>query len=139
MQQHDYDDARGNHRTRLEKNVSVFVHFWDFTIWNGNLQELAFIKSSLQYFMQCFWKRTNKEGSKIEFAKELHHEGFPFGHQSLFFVARQKNKKHFLHVFLSQEGNSVREIYLEGQEVIMLDIAIGKAISLLTPSSVCQT
>jgi len=133
-QQVDYKDAGSRHRTRFERDVRVFIHFWDFTIWNGNLQELAFVKSCLQYFMQCYWKRSTKEGGKIEMAKGLHHEGYGEGRLSLYFVARQKDKKHYLQISLQQAGETVNEIYLDGQETIMLDIAIAKAISLLTPN-----
>ena len=132
-QQINYKDSGNHHRTRFERDIRVFVHFWDFVIWNGNLQELAFVKSCLQYFMQGYWKRSNKEGGKIDLAKGLHHEDFDAGRSSLYFVARQKDKKHYLQISLQQAGETVNEIYLDGQETIMLDIAIAKAIALLTP------
>ncbi|MEI6702901.1 MAG: hypothetical protein WCL71_05115 [Deltaproteobacteria bacterium] len=132
-QQVDYMDAGNRHRTRFERDVRVFVHFWDFVIWNGNLQELAFVKSCLQYFMQGYWKRATKEGSKIDLAKFLHKEDTREGRLSLYFVARQKDKKHYLQICLQRAGKTVNEIYIDGQEVIMLDIALAKAINLLTP------
>jgi len=132
-QQINYKDSGNHHRTRFERDLRVFVHFWDFVIWNGNLQELAFVKSCLQYFMQCYWKRSTKEGGKIDLAKGLHHEDFGMGRSSLYFVARQKDKKHYLQISLQQAGKIINEIYLDGQETIMLDIAIAKAISILTP------
>ena len=91
------------------------------------------MKSCLQYFMQGYWKRSNKEGGKIDLAKGLHHEDFGAGRSSLYFVAKQKDKKHYLQISLQQAGETVNEIYLDGQETIMLDIAIAKAIGLLTP------
>jgi hypothetical protein len=132
-QQIDYKDAGYRHRTRIERDVQVFVHFWDFVIWNGNLQELAFVKSCLQYFMHGYWKRTSKEMSKIDLAKCLHHEDTREGRLSLYFIARQKDKKHYLQVCLQLAGKTVNEIYIDGQEALMLDIALGKAINLLTP------
>jgi len=39
-----------------------------------------------------------------------------------------------LQISLQQSGKTVHEIYLDGQETIMLDIAIAKAISILTPN-----
>ncbi len=136
MEQHDYSDAGNRQRTRFDREVRVFVHFWDFTIWNGNLHELAFVKSVLNYFVQAYWKRSSKEGRKIELVKVLEHQNTGKGRQSLYFVARQKNKMHFLQICLQQNGKTANESYLDGQEVIMLDIAIGKAISLLTPNTI---
>lgn len=133
-EQRNYKDADHRQKTRFERNVRVFVKFWDFTIWDGDLQELAFVKSTLQYFMQGYWKRTGKEGSKIELAKGLHHENPYEGRQSLYFVARQKNKTHFLQICLQKGGTTVNEVYLDGQEVLMLDVAIGKCINMLTPN-----
>lgn len=134
MEQHDYRDAGGHYKSRFDRETKVVVRFWGFTI-DGNLTELTFVKSTLNYFMQCYWKRTSKEGSKIDLAKGLHHETSLTGRQSLYFVARQKDKKHFLQICLQQRGATVNESYLDGQEVIMLDIVIGKAINLLTPTT----
>lgn len=134
MEQHDYEDAGGHYRVRFDKNVKVRVHFWKFVV-EGNFTELAYIKSTLNFFMQCYWKRTSKEGSRIELSKSIHHcHENPFVHPlSLCFMARQKNRKHYLEISLYVNGNPSGEVFLDGQEVLMLDIAIGKAISLLTP------
>ena len=56
--------------------------------------------------------------------------------QSLCLVARQKNSIHSLEIILIENGKTANNIYLSGQEVIMLDIAIGKAINLLSPETV---
>ena len=135
MEQRTYKDHDGRQKTRFDRNVSVGVRFWNFVIRNGDLCELAFVKSTLNYFMQAYWKRSSKEGSKIDLAKALHHNEFLMVPQSLYFTARQKDKKHFLHICLQQRGVTVNEAYLDGQEVIMLEIAIGKAISLLAPTA----
>jgi hypothetical protein len=137
MEQHDYVDAGGHCRARFDRNTKVVVQFWSFTI-DGSLTELTYIKSILNYFMQCYWKRTSKEGSRIELAKMIHHcDKNHFGlQQSLNLIARQKNKKHYLELSMFENGEPVGEVYLDGQEVIMLDIAIGKATSLLTPKVV---
>jgi hypothetical protein len=134
--QSDYKDADNRLRTRFERAVRVHVRFWDFFLENGNLQEFAFVKSTLNYFMQAYWKRSSKEGGRIELVKALHHENPRDGRQALYFSARQKNKKNFLHICLTQNGATVDEVYLDGQEVIMLDVAIGRAISLLPPRTV---
>lgn len=134
MEQVDYVDAGSHCRVRFDKNVKVRVHFWKFVV-EGNFTELAYIKSTLNYFMQCYWKRTSKEGSRIELIKTIHHshESHFVKPLSLGFMARQKNRKHYLEVSLFENGNPAGEVYLDGQEVLMLDIAIGKAISLLSP------
>lgn len=135
LRQIDYRDARHNPKTRFEKSVEIFVQFWDFTIFNDNLYDLAFIKSTLQYFMQSYWKRSNKAGGKIVLSKALHQD-HPFsGQQSLMFVARQKNNLHYLHVCLQTAGSDtiLKEVYLDGQEVLMLEIALNKVINLLSP------
>lgn len=136
MEQHDYQDADKRWRTRFERDVRVHVEFWDFSLWYGNLQELAFVKSILNYFMQAYWRRSSKQGDQIDLDKALHRETSYAGRQALYFVARQKNKKHFLQICLEQDGETVNEVYLDGQEVIMLDVAIGKAISLLPPKTI---
>jgi hypothetical protein len=136
MEQRTYRDHEDRKKTRFERNVRVDVQFWNFFIRDGKLHELAFVKSTLQYFMQAYWKRSSKEGSKIDLAKALHRNEFLMVPQSLYFTARQKDKQHYLHICLQQDGDVVNESYLDGQEVIMLDIAIGKAISLLAPINV---
>jgi len=97
--------------------------------------ELATVKSTLNYFMQAYWKRSSKASSKIELATALKHD-YGVQQQSLCLVARQKNSIHSLEISLIENGKTANNIYLSGQEVIMLDIAIGKAINLLTPT--CQ-
>ena len=130
----EYKDARNQVRTRFERKVNIHVQFWDCIIL-GNLQNFSMIKSSLLYFMQGYWKRSGKEASKIDLATEIyrHH---PYGDvQILHFAARQKNKKNFLHISLESNDSIVNEVYLDGQKVLMLDIAIGKALFFLTPTT----
>jgi len=127
-EQIDFRDSRGNHRTRFERKVTIGLKFWDFIIESGDFFALSFIKSVLQYFMQCYWKRTSKV-SRINFSKSLwRHDG-----TALNFTARQKNDLNYLHIYLTENGKTVDEVYLDGQEVMMLDIAMGKVINLLSP------
>jgi len=133
MEYFEYKDARSQVRTRFERKVNIHVQFWDCIIL-GNLQNFSLIKSSLLYFMQGYWKRSGKEASRIDLATEIyrHH---PHGDaQTLHFAARQKNKKNFLHISLESNDSIVNEVYLDGQKVLMLDIAIGKALYFLTPA-----
>lgn len=134
MDERIYKDAGGHKRTRFDREVSLYVSFWDFDLQDGNLYELAFIRSILHYFMQAFWKRSSNEGSRIELAKVLSRKDYRGNQEALCFVARQKDKRNYLQISLAKKGEPVKEVYLDGQEVIMLDIALGKAINLLAPS-----
>jgi len=135
MQQVDYKDAKYNSRTRFVRKTTVIVHFWDFNIDCNCLDELLFIKSCLQYYMQCYWKRLSKAGSKIDFLKTLQHENTLDGCQNLNIAAKQKNNKHYLYINHKISDKIINEIYLDGQEVIMLDNALNKAINYITPDN----
>ena len=131
MERYDYRDNGGHYKTRFNRNTLVKANFWGFVIDN-DLYELAMVKSTLNYFMQAYWKRTSKAGSKIELVTML--KRYNGGNQqALYLVARQKDGIHSLEISLVEKGAPSGKIYLNGQEVIMLDIAIGKAINLLTP------
>ena len=134
MDERVYKDAGGRKRTRFDKEVSVHVRFWDFDLRHGDLYELPFIRSILHYFMQAYCKRSSKEGSRIELAKVLSRKDYKGNQEALCFVARQKDKKNYLQISLAKKGETVKEEYFDGQEVIMLDIALGKVINLLTPT-----
>ena len=133
IKQFDYIDARKGKSTRHERDVNVAVHFWEFTISNGDLYGMAFVQSTLTYFMSSFWKRTPKKGCKIEFDKVLNREHEQDGKKSLHFLAYLKDNKHFLRISVQSGGDTLREVFLDGQEVLLLDIAMRKAINLLTP------
>jgi len=134
MERHDYKDANNRGRTRFERQVNISVRFWELLL-TGNLQELSLLKSSLIYFMQRYWKRSGKEGGRIDLAKRLTKKYPNGGKHALYLMARQKNKNNFLQVYLERNDEIINEVYLDGQEVLMLDQAIGKAIQLLTPTS----
>jgi len=134
MDERIYKDAGGHKRTRFDREVSLYVSFWGFNLQHGDLYELAFVRSILHYFMQAYWKRSSKEGSRIELAKVLSRKDYKGNQEALCFVAKQKDKENSLQISLTKKGETVKEVYLDGQEVIMLDIALGKAINLLTPS-----
>jgi hypothetical protein len=134
MQEVKYLDNSGEKRTRLEKDVIIFVHFWDFTIWNGDLYELTFVKSCLQFFLQSFWRRSSNDGIRFELSETLRHEDPRDGDESLHFAARQKHGKISLYIFVQRGDETINEVYLNSREVIMLDLVIGKAIHMLTPN-----
>jgi hypothetical protein len=132
----NYKDARNYERTRFDKTVNIVVSFWGFEIENGDLTKLAHVKSVFQYFLHWYWKRVSaKVGGKIELDNNLHKTNSHGGHETLYFVARQKNNKHYLQIGYKKNGETIREIYLDGQEIILMDIAVGKAINLMIPSS----
>lgn len=134
LERYDYKDAGNRGQTRFNRNMVVTVGFWDFVIVN-DLYELAMVKSTLSYFMQAYWKRSSKAGSKIELATALFHDD-DFNSQALNMIARQKNNIQSLEVSVTNDGRPAGEVYLSVQEVIMLDITIGKAINLLSPETV---
>lgn len=134
MQEVKYLETSGEKRTRLEKDLIIFVHFWDFTIWNGDLYELTFVKSCLQFFMHSFWRRNGKDGGKIELSETLRHNDPREGDESLHFAARQKHGIYSLYICVQREEETINEVYLSGREVIMLETVIGKAIHMLTPN-----
>ena len=136
MKRYDYKDANNRGQTRFNRNMVVKAGFWDFVIVN-DLYELAVVKSTLNYFMQSYWKRSSKAGSKIELATALFHDD-DFNPQSLNMIARQKNGIQSLEVSVAENGSPAGEVYLIGREVIMLDIAIGKVISLLAPDTIIK-
>ena len=127
-------DSGGHHVNRFDRNTCVKVSFWNFVIYN-DLFELAMVKSTLSYFMQAYWKRSSKAGSKIELATVLFHDD-DYNPQALNMIAKQKNGIQSLEVSVADNGILSGEVYLSAQEVIMLDIAIGKAINLLSPETV---
>ena len=130
----EFRDSGGHFLNRFDRNTCVRVSFWDFLIEN-DLYQLAMVKSTLSYFMQSYWKRSSKAGSKIELATAIMHDD-DFNLQSLNLIARQKNGIQSLEVSVADAGTPAGETYLSAREVIMLDIAIGKAINLLSPEIV---
>ena len=133
MLHREYKDKNKGTRIHYERDVKVNVFFWRFKICNGDFYGLAFVKSTLQDFIQFYSRRSNKAGSHIELKEELCREVEPYGKQSLSFVARQKAKEHYLHVSFQSGGKTIDDVYLNIRDVKMLDIALGKAISVLTP------
>jgi hypothetical protein len=51
--------------------------------------------------MQAYWKRSSKEGSRIELAKILSRKDYKGNQAALYFVARQKDKKNYLQISLA--------------------------------------
>ena len=131
MRRCDYKDANNIGRTRFDRNVSVTVAFWNFVIEN-NLYELALVKSSITYYMQCYWKRSSKQKQKIDLATFIEHPGTS---QTIYFTARQKNSQPSMEISLTYNGQQCECFYFSAQEVIMIDVAVSKAISLLTPQT----
>ena len=123
----DYKDAWGNHKSRIDRQIAIIVKFWNFFI-SDDFFGLSYVKSVLQYFLHCYWKRSSKV-NRINLSKSL----WQHDSTALNFAARQKNNANYLHIYLTENGKTVDEVYLDGQEVIMLDIALGKVLNLLQP------
>jgi len=132
LERHEYTDSNRYKHSRFERKMEIRVMFWELIIL-GNLQDLSLIKSSLTYFMQGYWKRSGAEASRIGLNTNI------FKYQSLDYIwnlnfsDRQKDKKSFLRVCLEKNGLMQHQMYLDGQQVLMLDIAIGKVLSFLSP------
>lgn len=129
MTRYDYKDDNNVGRTRYDRNVIVVVQFDDFAIFD-DFYELALVKSTLNYFMQSYWKRSSKQGSNIDLSTSLYRLD-PM--QKLNFTARQKNHTHSLEISLMENEQQIWSIYLSGQEVLLLETAISKAIAIMTP------
>jgi len=132
MERHEYTDSNRYKHSRFERKMEIRVMFWELII-SGNLQDLSLIKSSLTYFMQGYWKRSGSEASRIGLNTNMcKYHSYDYAWR-LNFSDRQKDKKSFLRVYLERNGLMQHEMYLDGQQVLMLDVAIGKALSLLSP------
>ena len=126
-----YTTPDGQQRERYHRNICVIVRFWEYVI-KDDLYELAFIKSVLNFFMQAYWKRSTKDGSRIVLEETLEPGDDSVNRNlSLHFNARQLHKIVSLHVCLKNDEGVIEELYLSAREVNMLDIAINKAITML--------
>jgi hypothetical protein len=128
-----YPDKNGKLITRYEKESKCLLHFGKFTIDDGNLTEFAFVKAVLQVFIHGCRKRVTKEGGRIDLQTSLPRDENRAESPKLWFSAQQKDKKHYLRVFLESNGAITNQVYLDELEVIMLDIAISKVINLMKP------
>jgi hypothetical protein len=129
----EYADPNRGKRKKLERHVVVSVSFWDYAITQERFTQLTFIKSVLQYYIQCYWKRSSKQGSKIDLNKAIKQLDLYKGEVMLIFTAKQKNSQYSLMLSVAHNGQVQREVYFDTQEVIMLHDAISKAINLLGP------
>ena len=129
----EYNDPRRGRSKKIERYTEVSIDFWDYAIRQERFTQLAFVKSVLQYYMQCYWKRSSKQGSKIHLRKNIKQMDLYKGEIILGFAAKQKNDQYSLQVSLTSNGQVLREVYFDIQEVIMLHDAMSKAFNLLSP------
>jgi hypothetical protein len=134
---YEYEVSENNTYMGYNKNPCVNVKFWEFVIKDGDLFELAFVKSVCAFFMQAYWKHSPKDGNKIMLAKNLTHEivGREYFSSTLSFDAVVGNKISKLRILQKNDEEIVAQIYLTCVEVMMLDIAIGIAINMLAPTN----
>lgn len=121
--------------SRIVKESEVIVRFWDFWLHSYDLYEIALVKSVTSFFQQSYWRRANKQICKIDLKKSITHTDFLGNKQHLSFEARQKAGLHYLHILYQQENSDVNEAYLDITDVLLLDIALGKALSMLSPQA----
>jgi hypothetical protein len=134
---YEYEVEENKKRIGRNRNNFVSVKFWDFIIKDGDLFELARVKSWFMYFMQAYWKRSTKEGNRIDLSRTLTHEiaNKEYATSTLIFNAVQQKKTSYLHICQKNDEEKIGEIYLSGDDVIMLDVAIGRCINLLSPNN----
>ena len=128
----EYRDTNNVGRTRFDKQLNVHVSINSFTFISGDLTELCFAKSCVQFFVQSSWRSKTKKGlSKIELVESLDHED-----GELWFFARQKDQKNYLQIvsYIKETGKQ-EIIYLSVRESMMLDMALGKAMGSMQASA----
>jgi hypothetical protein len=134
---YEYEIAENKTRIGYNKTSCVIVDFWDFRLKDGDLFELSLVKSVCTYFMQAYWKRSTKQGQKILLRESLTHKfnGDEYETSTLNFEAMQRDKINTLRIQQKNDDEIAGEIYLSGRQVIQLDVAIGRAISLMSPDT----
>ena len=126
----DYRDANNLQKTHLERVKSVYASYYFFPL--GDLDDLCFAKSCVQFFIQSSWRSITKNGLKNIDLEDSH----ILGPMLLGFQARQKDSKHYLRVFAgNQENGEAKEEYFSVREAMMLDTALSKAINSLAPQA----
>jgi len=134
-EEQNYKDAFHRQRTWFERKNVVSVNFWTFSI-SEYLRDLAFIKSILNFYMHSYWKRSKKNETRIELCKSISQNRHGQGQEQLWFIARQKNKINYLQICHQIDEETHNQLFLDGQEVLMLEVVLGKTISLLQPRTV---
>ncbi|MBN1451026.1 MAG: hypothetical protein JW963_08430 [Anaerolineales bacterium] len=131
----EFRDAFNSRRSRTERHTIVSAEFFDFVLTNRDFTDLVFVKSAIQFYLQKYWRSFSKKGvSSIKFEKFLTKEVYQ---QELWFVARQKNNENYLQVFFRDTARQIEDcVYLDGHEIVMLDIALAKALNLVSPRPV---
>ena len=127
-----YQDKHYRSRTFIKRKVNVCVKILTCELFEGDLSELYFVKAAIQVFLQSYWRKTTKNGLlKIDLDKTLIRNNC---REELRFTARQHQKKHFLEIlFHGSRHDSEKKVYLDYHDAIMLDGALHKAISMLSP------
>lgn len=127
----DYKDFDGREKSRFERCLRTYVHFWDFHI-DDDIFELASIRSVFIEFLIAVGKKGAKAG-RIELSRLLEHSSQDDTLQKLVFTAKQKNDEPFLHILMTEDGKSMREVYFDDHEVRTLDLIFAKIINLMSP------
>jgi len=107
-------------RETFTSTVPVNIRFWEYEI--NSLTELAFVKSVLQSYIYNRMRSMTKKVFSINLnpTKHLHmKEGV-------------KDGERYLKIWCEEDGKILKKEYFNYQEVVMLDIAMNKAITCLS-------
>lgn len=107
-------------RETFASTVPVNVRFWEYEV--NDLTTLSFIKSVLQSYL---YNRIRSMGEKV-FSIKLD----PTKH--LHMKENVKDGKRHLKIWCEENGKTLKKEYFNYQEVVMLDIAMNKAIDCLS-------
>ena len=126
----------GPDKNSIKRNVQIGLCFGNCSVERATITQIIYIRSIFQYFTQSYWKRRNKAGS-IEEHYKLKKE-LQAGELWIGFTTRQKGfspgKSESGIITLNIEatdGLNKFTDYFDCQEVIMLDMALSKAIGLV--------
>ena len=127
-----YRDHNDRVKSHFNRKISVEVKILGYELKDRDLTELCFVKEALRVFLESYWRKTSAKGlSKIDLNKRLS-RGKDL--DELHFIARQHKNQHYLEIYyLRRSGGHEDRVYLDFHSVKMLDAALNKTISMLSP------
>lgn len=127
-------DGKKDTIKRTEREITASTYFFNYSVKDKDLTTYAFIKSVLQTYTSLYKSSQGKIGYKIDLDETIHQTSRPYGMQSLQFASKQKSGINSLYICQKNDNEKVWDVYLRYHEVLMLDIALGKVISMMGPS-----
>ena len=113
-------------RETFTSTVPVNVRFWEYEI--KGLTELSFIKSVLQSYIYNRMRSMAKEIFSINLNPT----------KCLAVTETLKDGERYLKIWCEENGKILKKEYFNYQEVVMLDIAINKAITCLSANIITK-